>query len=352
MATLFDPLQLGELKLANRVVMAPMTRSRADAEAVPTALMVEYYRQRASAGLIVAEGTAPSPHGLGYSRTPGIYNDAQVAAWREVTAAVHGEGGLIALQLMHCGRVGSRLNKPAGARTVAPSALRATGQIYTDDAGMQDQDLPQALAPEEISGVVAEYAQATQRALDAGFDAVELHCTSGYLPMQFLAVNSNQRSDSYGGSVANRARFVIEVLGAMSVVAGGGRVGMRICPGNPFNDVVDPDPAETYATLLAGAAPLQLAYVHLMRSPVKDFDAFAMARNHFKGGLILNDGFDAARATKALGEARGEAVSFGRHFIGNPDLVRRLREQLPLAGFDQKTLYTPGPQGYIDYPPA
>ncbi len=352
MTTLFDPLQLGELKLANRVVMAPMTRSRADAAAMPTALMVEYYRQRAGAGLIVAEGTAPSPHGLGYSRTPGIYNEAQVAAWREVTAAVRGEGGLIALQLMHCGRVGSQLNKPAGARTVAPSALRAAGQIYTDAAGMQEQDLPQALSLEEIAGVVAEYARATQYALDAGFDAVELHCTSGYLPMQFLAENSNQRSDAYGGSVDKRARFVIEVLQAISAVAGGGRVGMRICPGNPFNDVVDSDPAATYAALLAGAAPLQLAYLHVMRSPLRSFDAFAMARSHFKGGLILNDGFDAARAAKALGEARGEAVSFGRHFIGNPDLVRRLREQLPLAGFNDKTLYTPGAQGYTDYPVA
>ncbi len=350
MTTLFDSLQLGELKLANRVVMAPMTRSRADAAAMPTALMVEYYRQRAGAGLIVAEGTAPSPHGLGYCRTPGIYNDAQVAAWRAVTDAVHGEGGLIALQLMHCGRVGSHLNKPVGAHTVAPSALRAAGQIYTDAAGMQDQDLPQALSLEEIPGVVAEYAQATQRALAAGFDAVELHCTSGYLPMQFLAVNSNQRNDAYGGSAENRSRFTIEVLQALVGVAGAGRVGMRICPGNPFNDVVDPDPAETYATLLHGVEPLQLAYLHVMRSPVRGFNAFVMARSMFKGGLILNDGFDGARAALALSEGRGEAVSFGRHFIGNPDLVRRLREQLPLAGFNDKTLYTPGAQGYTDYP--
>lgn len=352
MSTLFDPLQLGDLKLANRIVMAPMTRSRAGERAVPTPLMVEYYRQRASAGLIVAEGTAPSPDGLGYCRTPGIYSDEQVVAWREVTAAVHGEGGLIALQLMHCGRVGSRLNKPEGARTVAPSALRAAGQIYSDAAGMQDQDMPQALTREEIAEVITRYAQATQRALAAGFDAVELHCTSGYLPMQFLATNSNQRSDDYGGGVENRVRFVIEVLRAISAVAGSGRVGIRICPGNPFNDVVDPNPAETYSALLSAAAPLRLAYLHVMRSPIKGFDAFAMGRAHFHGGLILNDGFDEVRATRALSEGRGEAISFGRHYIGNPDLVRRLREQLPLAGFDQKTLYTPGAQGYTDYPPA
>lgn len=352
MTTLFDSLQLGELKLANRVVMAPMTRSRADGEALPNALMVDYYRQRASAGLIVAEGTAPSPHGLGYCRTPGIYNDAQVSAWRAVTDAVHREGGLIALQLMHCGRIGSHLNKPRDARTVAPSALRAAGEIYTDAAGMQDQDLPQALSLDEISGVVTEYAQATQRALDAGFDAVELHCTSGYLPMQFLAVNSNQRNDDYGGSVSNRTRFVVEVLQGMVAIAGGGRVGLRICPGNPFNDVVDPAPAETYGTLLNAIRPLRLAYLHVMRSPDKRFDAYAMAREKFQGALILNDGFDAARATKAISDARGEAISFGRHFIGNPDLVRRLREQLPLASFDLKTLYTPGLAGYTDYPAA
>ncbi len=351
MTTLFDSLQLGELRLANRIVMAPMTRSRAGADAVPTPLMVEYYRQRASAGLIVAEGTAPSADGLGYCRTPGIYNDAQVAAWREVTAAVHAAGGLIALQLMHCGRVGSRLNKPAGARTVAPSALVAAGPIYTDAAGMRDQDLPQALTREEIAAVVGDYAAATQRALAAGFDAVELHCTSGYLPMQFLATNSNQRSDEYGGSVGNRVRFVVELLRAISAVAGTGRVGMRICPGNPFNDVVDPDPAETYSTLLA-ETPKGLAYLHVMRSPVRGFDAFALARKQFDGGLILNDGFDEARAARALDEGRGDAVSFGRHYVGNPDLVRRLREKLPLAAFDLKTLYTPGPQGYTNYPPG
>ena len=352
MATLFEPLQLGELKLANRIIMAPMTRSRAVAGDLPSDVMVDYYRQRASAGLIVAEGTAPSRHGIGYCRTPGLYNDAQVAGWRKVTDAVHAAGGLIAVQLMHCGRVGSRLNKAADAETVAPSALRAAGQIYTDAAGMQDQDLPRALGLQEIPQIIDEYAQATKRALAAGFDAVELHCTSGYLPMQFLATNSNQREDAYGGSVEKRARFVIETLAAMVAAAGGGRVGLRICPGNPFNDVVDPDPAETYTTLLAAIAPMQLAYLHVMRSPVRGFDAFAFARQNFKGGLILNDGFDAARATKALADGRGEAVSFGRHYIGNPDLVQRLRDNLPLAGFDQATLYTPGTRGYSDYPAA
>jgi len=349
MAGLFEPLQLGEIALANRVVMAPMTRSRSDADAVPTPIMVEYYRQRASAGLIVSEGIAPSRHGIGYCRTPGIYSDQQVAGWRPVVGAVHAAGGRIVAQLMHCGRVGARLNKPADAETVAPSAVRAAGKIYTDAAGMQEQELPRALALEEIPRVVEEYAAATRNALTAGFDGVELHCASGYLPMQFLATNSNLRTDAYGGSAQNRVRFTIETLEAMTAVAGE-RVGMRICPGNPFNDVFDPDPSATYAALLSGIAHLRLAYLHVIRSPLADLDAFALARAHFGGPIVLNDGFDGASAARALAEGTGAAVSFARHFIGNPDLVRRLREGLPLAGFNHRTLYTPGPAGYTDYP--
>ena len=352
MAGLFEQLQLGDIALANRVVMAPMTRSRADSHAGSTPIMVEYYRQRASAGLIVAEGIAPSRHGIGYCRTPGIYSPEQVACWRQVTDAVHEAGGRIVAQLMHCGRVGSHLNKAADAETVAPSAVRAAGKIYTDAGGMQDQDLPQSLALEEIPGVIDEYASATRNALAAGFDGVELHCTSGYLPMQFMATNSNLRMDAYGGSVQNRVRFVTETLEAMAGAVGGGRVGFRICPGNPFNDVVDPDPPVTYEALLSSVTGLRLAYLHVIRSPLKDFDVFAFAQGRFKGPLILNDGFDGASASQALAEGRGAAVSFGRHFIGNPDLVRRLRDGLPLAGFDAKTLYTAGPAGYTDYPCA
>jgi len=350
MTGLFEPLQLGEIALANRVVMAPMTRSRADADAVPTPLMVEYYGQRASAGLIVSEGIAPSRHGIGYCRTPGLYTDEQVAGWRRVTDAVHAAGGRIVAQLMHCGRVCSRLNKAADAETVAPSAVRAAGRMYTDAAGMQEMDMPRALALEEIPRVVEEYAAATRNALAAGFDGVELHCTSGYLPMQFMAVNTNLRTDAYGGSAAHRVRFVVETLEALTGVAGAGKVGMRICPANPFNDVVDPEPAETYGELLARSAHLHLAYLHVIRSPRRDFDAFAFAKEHFRGALILNDGFDGHSASLAVAEGRGAAVSFGRHFIGNPDLVRRLREDLPLADFDPKTMYTPGPVGYTDYP--
>jgi N-ethylmaleimide reductase len=349
MAGLFEPLQLGDITLANRVVMAPMTRSRSDANAVPTPIMTEYYRQRASAGLIVSEGIAPSRHGIGYCRTPGLYNAEQGAAWREITNAVHEAGGRIVAQLMHCGRVASRHNKAADAETVGPSSVRAAGRIFTDAAGMQEHDTPRALTLAEIPRVVEEYAAAARLALEAGFDGVELHCTSGYLPMQFMATNSNQRSDRYGGSAQNRVRFTIETLEAL-VAAARGRVGMRICPGNPFNDVLDPDPGETYTALLAGSAYLRLAYLHVVRSPLRDFDAFAHARGVFKGPIILNDGFDGVTAARALADGSGEAVSFARHYIGNPDLVRRLREGLPIAGFNHKTIYTPGQAGYTDYP--
>ena len=349
-ASLFDPVQLGDIPLANRVVMAPMTRSRAGPGDAPTALNVEYYRQRASAGLIVSEGVQPSANGKGYCRTPGLYSEAQVAGWKAVTDAVHAEGGRMVAQIMHCGRVGSHLNKEAGAETVAPSAVRAKGQIYTDAAGMVDLDEPRALRLEEIPGVIGEYRHATECALKAGFDGVELHCTSGYLPAQFLSTGTNQRSDAYGGGVHNRVRFVLEVLEAMAAVAGSGRLGMRICPGNPFNDLHDDNPHETFATLLDAVSPMKLAYLHVIRSPRKDLDSFALAREHFRGPLIVNDSFDRASADRVLDAGEAAAVSFGRSYIGNPDLVRRLREGLPLAGFDLATLYTPGPEGYTDYP--
>ena len=325
MSILFEPVRLGELELANRIVMAPMTRSRADNRGVPTAEMIEYYRQRASAGLIVAEGTAPSASGLGYCRTPAIYSAEQIAAWKAVTDAVHAEGGLIVLQLMHVGRAASALNKPAGAATVAPSAIRARTQLFTDRAGMVDTDEPQALSIEDIEAVIGEYRQAALNARAAGFDGVELHCTSGYLPMQFMASGSNLRNDRYGGSVDNRVRFPAEVLTAMASAIGSGRVGLRLCPGNPFNDIEDSDPLATAEALCRAAEPLNLAYVHIMRSPLSELDAFALAQRHCSAGLILNDGFDGASAQAALQAGQGEAVSFARHFIANPDLVERLR---------------------------
>lgn len=350
MSSLFEPLQLGELKLANRIVMAPMTRSRADASGVPTAQMVEYYRQRASAGLIIAEGSAPSADGLGYCRTPAIYNAEQVSAWRAVTDAVHAEGGVIVLQLMHVGRAASHHNKPFGARTVSPSALRADTQLFSDAAGMVATDEPHALSTEEVAGVIADYRQAAILAREAGFDGVELHCTSGYLPMQFMASGSNHRCDEYGGSVENRVRFPAQVLFAMAEAIGAGRVGYRMCPGNPYNDIQDEDPAATATALMQAVATLGLAYLHMMRSPLPELDAFALAGTYSTAPVILNDGFDANSAAAALQAGTGVAVSFGRHFIGNPDLVERLRNNQALSSFDRKTLYTAGGRGYSDYP--
>ena len=347
---LFEPLLLGELRLRNRIVMAPMTRNRADADGVPTEPMAAYYGQRADAGLIVAEGTSPSATGQAYCREPAIETAAQIAGWKLVTDAVHARGGTIVLQLMHGGRIGSRHIKPAGVETVAPSAIRAAGEVFTDAAGMQPYDEPRALTTGEVKAVVQEYRRAALNARQAGFDGVELHGTSGYLPMQFLSSGCNRRGDEYGGAAANRARFAVECLREMAQAIGAGRVGLRLNPGNTYNDTADEDSAATHAELMRQAAPLELAYLHVMRSPLPGIDAFALARQHFGTRLILNDGFDAATAEAALAAGQGQAVSFARHFIGNPDLVRRLRDGLPLARFDRKTLYTAGPAGYSDYP--
>lgn len=352
MPTLFDPVVLGELTLANRIVMAPMTRNRAHADGVPSDLMVDYYAQRADAGLIIAEGTSPSATGIAYCREPAIETAAQIAGWRRVTDAVHERGGLIALQLMHGGRIGSSRIKPAGVETVAPSAVRAGGEVFTDAAGMQPFDLPRALTTDEVRAVVQEYRRAAVNAREAGFDAVELHGTSGYLPMQFLYTGTNHRTDAYGGSAANRSRFAVECLRAMAEAIGAGRVGLRLGPGNAFNDCTDTDSATSHAELMRQAAGLGLAWLEVLRAPVPTIDAFALARSQFGGPLILNDSFGPDNAGRAVTEGLGEAISFARHFVANPDLVRRLREHLPLATFDRRTLYTPGPAGYSDYTTA
>ncbi|WER49057.1 alkene reductase [Cupriavidus sp. WKF15] len=351
-ASLFEPLRLGDIALANRIVMAPMTRSRAGAGDLPTDLHQAYYAQRAGAGLIVAEGTYPSRHGKGYCRTPGIETVAQIDAWREVTGAVRSQGAAMVLQLMHVGRIASRHNKAADAQTVAPSPIRARGTIYADGHGLVEMDTPRTLAGDEIAAVIDEYGQAAANAMAAGFDGVELHCSSGYLPMQFLLACANQRNDGYGGSLTARLRFVVEALEAMAGTIGAGRVGLRICPGNPFNDMHDDDPAATYGALLDAVSPLGLAYLHVSRSPDRALDAFALARRHFAGALIVNDGFDGASAARALAGGIGDAVSFARHFIANPDLPARLRHHAALATFDRTLLYTPGARGYTDYPAA
>jgi N-ethylmaleimide reductase len=349
---LYTPVTLGALKLRNRIVMAPMTRSRAGKDAVPTAVMVDYYRQRASAGLIISEGIAPSADGLGYCRTPGIYNQQQVDAWRSITDAVHEEGGCIVAQIMHVGRVANALNKPGGSETVAPSAIAARGELYTDEQGMQPLDQPRALALEEIASVIEEYRQATKKAYAAGFDGVELHCTSGYLPAQFLCSGSNKRTDAYGGGPANRMRFVLEVLQAMVSVDGPGRVGMRICPDNPFNDLHDEEPLQTFEYLLEEVEALDLAYLHVIRFPNGRIDNIALGQRYFGDRLLGNDSYSLEEAQLAIGGGELTAVSFGRHFISNPDLVERWREGIALARMDPATLYSPGAPGYSTYPPA
>jgi N-ethylmaleimide reductase len=342
---------LGELRLANRIVMAPMTRSRADADDAPNELHAAYYSQRSGAGLIIAEGTYPSLNGKGYCRTPGIATPHQVQAWRRVTGPVRQAGASVVLQLMHVGRVASRHNKSESAETIAPSAIAAQGRLYSDSHGLVPMDMPRALHGHEIAGVVEDYGQAALNARAAGFDGVELHCSSGYLPMQFLLACSNRRQDGYGGSLLRRIRFAVECIEAMAGAIGAARVGLRICPANPYNDMQDDDPVATYGALLDAVNPLGLAYVQVSRSPQPGLDAFALVRHHFSGPLIINDGFDGRSATQALGDGVGDAVSFARHFIANPDLVARLREHAPLADFDRTTLYTTGAHGYTDYRP-
>lgn len=347
---LFTPLALGAIALHNRIIMAPMTRSRAGADGMPTEIMLEYYRQRAGAGLIISEGIAPSADGLGYCRTPGIYNAEQTAMWKRITDAVHEQGGSIVAQIMHVGRVSCALNKPAGSETVAPSAIQARGELYTDAQGMQAMDQPRELTTEEVAGVIEQYRQATENAYAAGFDGVELHCTSGYLPAQFLSTGTNTREDQYGGSVANRCRFVLEALAAMASVDGPGRVGMRICPDNRFNDLRDDNPQETFDYLLDEAQSMGLAYLHVIRLPTGRVDNIELGQRYFGDRLIGNDSYGYEDAQSAVAGGELTAVSFGRHFIANPDLPRRWESGLELAPFDPGTLYTPGPEGYSSYP--
>lgn len=346
---LFNAGALGAIELPNRVVMAPMTRSRAEIGEVPNDLMATYYGQRASAGLIVTEGVQPSADGKGYCRTAGIYSEAQVEGWLPVTSAVNKKGGQIVMQLMHCGRIASRHNKDKDAETVAPSAIQAKGQIFTDSHGMVDFDVPRALGLPEIPNVVAEYAQAAKNALAAGCVGVELHATSGYLPAQFLSSGTNQRNDAYGGRVNSRIRFVVEVLEAMIAAVGTARVGLRICPGNPFNDLHDDHPEETFTALLKAVSVMQLAYLHVIRLHQGPINNIALAKTHFKGPLIVNDSFSAMEAGALIGEGVAQAVSFARNYIANPDLVEKFKAGTKLAPFNPKPLYTSGPEGYVDY---
>lgn len=348
MSPLFTPVQIGRYTLANRMVMAPMTRSRADDDGVQSELTVTYYGQRAGAGLIITECTYVSPMGKGYVRTPGIQTDAQVAAWKKVTDAVHAKGGRIFIQLWHTGRISHPSLLPGNALPVAPSAIKPTGKSWTP-TGLQDYVTPRALELDEIAGIVTDFRSATCRALEAGFDGVELHAASGYLPEQFLSSGSNQRQDQYGGSVENRARFILEVLDAMVAEAGGDRVGIKIAPEMNFNDIVDANPQETYTYLVDQLRERKLAYLHvaLFGTPV---DYHALLRPRFAGAYLMGGGLDQQRAETALAEGRADAAVFGGAFLANPDLPERFRQGAPLNTPNRDTFYSPGSQGYIDYP--
>ena len=347
MTTLFDPISFGDIECANRIIMAPMTRSRAGEGDAPTEMNAIYYGQRASSGLIITEGVYPNFDGKGYVRTPGIVTDSQIAGWKSVTDAVHAKGGKIVMQLMHCGRIASHHNKSNGSRTLAPSAIQAKGEIYTDAVGMASHDYPEEMSIDEIEKTISDFGTATRNAIAAGCDGVELHCTSGYLPAQFLSTGTNHRDDDYGGSLENRHRFVVEVLEVMADMAGAGRVGIRICPGNPFNDLSDENPEETFRTLIEKVNAMDLAYLHVIRMKA-GVDNIALAKN-FDGPVILNDSYDLSRGNRALSEGQADAISFGRNYVANPDLVEKFKMGTELSKPDYKLLYTPGPKGYVDY---
>lgn len=348
--TLFTPVRLGDLVLANRVVMAPMTRDRAGPGDAPGALMVEYYRQRATAGLIVTEGAQPSAAGKGYWRTPGIHSDEQIAGWRSVADAVHAEGGRIVMQLMHCGRVVVPANRGYDADVIAPSALPCPAKVPGPDGAPVATAMPRAIDAEEIPALLEEYAQAARNAIAAGLDGVELHCASGYLINQFLNPASNHRTDEFGGTAENRIRFPVQALAAMAEAIGPGRVGFRISPGNPYNGMDPSDPEATFAPFVKAADAFGLAYLHVVDMDLAGLDTLAMLRRNWSGAIIANNNMTDATAEEILASGRAEAVSFGRPFIANPDLVARMRNGDALAAPDYSLLYTGEARGYTDYP--
>lgn len=354
-APLFQPVTVGRMSLPNRIAMAPLTRSRADnATGVPTAMNAAYYAQRADAGLIIAEATQISPQGKGYAYTPGIHSAEQVAGWRLVTDAVHAKGGHMALQLWHVGRVSHPDLQPGGALPVAPSAVKPTLKAFTTE-GFKDIPTPRALEIAELPGIVEDYRIAARNAVAAGFDAVEVHAANGYLIDQFLRDGTNQRIDAYGGSVANRARFLFEVLDAVVAEIGADRVGIRLSPLSPSNDAQESDPQAAYSPVIERLNDYKLAYLHMIegvtRGPHPGFGGLlAELRGLYKGRYIANNVYTRAMAIEAVGGGHADLVAFGRPFIANPDLVERLRLDAPLAEPDSKTFYGGDARGYTDYP--
>lgn len=343
---LFTPTTLGDIALANRVVMAPMTRNRSPGN-VPNALNAEYYAQRAGAGLIITEGTAPEPMGHGYIDIPGLHSAAQIEGWRAVAAAVHAKGGRIAAQLMHVGRI-SHPDLLGGETPIAPSAIAAPGDMFTH-AGPKPMPVPRAMTEAEITRAIASYGSAARNAIAAGLDGVEIHAANGYLPSQFLAPNTNQRTDAWGGSIEKRARFALAAVDAAVAAIGAGRVGIRVSPGGTFNDIHDDDVEGTYTHLFQKLAPKGLAFLHIMGKP-PGLDIAALAARHFGGKVILAGGYDRAKAEAALDAGQAEAIAFGVPFIANPDLPARLAHNAALNAPDTATFYGGDARGYTDYP--
>ncbi len=364
MPSLFDPVRAGDLALPNRIVMAPLTRNRAPG-AVPTALMAEYYAQRASAGLLVSEGTAVSHQGQGYADVPGLYTPEQLQAWKRVTDAVHAHGGRIVTQLWHVGRVSHVELQPGGQPPVGPSAIAAktkTFLIRDGAAGFVETSTPRELAAQELPGIVEDFRRAAQDAVGvSGFDGVEVHAANGYLIDQFLKRGANQRDDDYGGSVENRARLLLEVMRAVAQAAGPGRTGIRLSPITPANDIHDPEPQPLFEYVVEQLAKLGLAYVHVIEGatggarelPDRPFDFDGLRRIYRdaggRGAWMVNNGYDTALAGQALAHG-ADLVAFGRSYIANPDLVERLRAGAPLNKPDRATFYGGGAAGYTDYP--
>ena len=360
MTRLFQPARVGDIAVANRIAMAPLTRNRAAAGRVPAPLAVTYYTQRASAGLLVTEATQISPEGQGYLDTPGLYSAEQIAGWKRVTDAVHAAGGKIVVQLWHVGRISHLSLLPEGMQPVSSSARRANTKTFTRD-GFVEVSAPRALRSDELARVVDDYRHAARCALQAGFDGVEVHAANGYLLEQFLRDSVNDRSDAYGGSIENRARLLVEVMQAVVDEVGAGRTGVRLSPVTPATDIgQDSDAQALFEHVVERLAPLELAFIHVVEGAtggprdVAPFDYEALRRRykdgHPQGAWIVNNGYTRQMAIDAVEQGRADLVAFGRPFIANPDLVHRLRENAPLAAVNPKTLYGGGAEGYTDYP--
>lgn len=349
---LFTPLKIGDLELPNRIIMAPLTRNRAAEGDVPQAMNLEYYRQRAGAGLVISEGSQISPQGLGYPHTPGIYSEAQVAGWQKVTQAVHEAGGRIFLQLWHVGRISHPSMQPEGALPVAPSAIKPAGQVFTYNS-LQDFVTPHALTEAEIAGIVQDYAKAAANAKHAAFDGVEIHSANGYLLDQFLRDSTNRRTDAYGGKVNKRMRLLLEVTEAVVEVWGAHKAGVRLSPENSFNDLSDSNPQQTFNTVAESLSTYPLAYLHVlegdMMTGARRLD-YADLKQHFKGFYMANNGYTLDSGNAALMQGHADMVAYGKLFIANPDLPYRFAHNLPLNEPDSATFYGGGEKGYTDYP--